>query len=233
MDSLSVSSCDTMTSVASFSAPPTATPLAFYYPGLTGLNPARPAFSTAFEWFLQRILTFTTTGFKWLTIGNISRRTLKLSATPTSEYYPKPTKTVIVTTVNHSAISLISAFALIVSLLFGAGVVYFGRRGGSSGSSSTAYRQKAKKANSSPRFTKSPTLFHQDDTVSPLVSYMHRFPSFWVSALSFVLRGLAFLFRLIAMEKLLDVVEDNAADHETAVSLLAPFQSVVLSADVL
>lgn len=207
-----------MTSVASFFAPPTATPLALYTSGLTGMDPARPALSTAFEWFLRRILAFTT-GFKWLSLGNFSRRTLKLPATPTSDYYLEPTKTVIMTTVNHSlAISVMSVFAFFVSLLFGAGVVYFGRRGGSSVSPSTVYHQKAKNLKSS-LYAEPPTLCRQDDTVLP---DMPRLSSFWISALSFVLRGLAFLFRLIAVEKLLDVVEDNAADHETAVRLLLP-----------
>jgi hypothetical protein len=229
-----------MTSVARFFPPPTAAPLALYTPGLTGIGSALPTHSTAFGWVLQRVLSLTTTastaGFKWLSLDNLSRRPLNLPATTTSRYCLEPTTTLITTGNFSFAIAVIPAFVFFVSLLFGAGVVHFGRRGGSSISSFTDSRQKAKNAESLPRsrslYTDSPTLFHQDDTVLSLATNIPRLTSLRISALSFVLRGLAFLFRLVCMEKLLDMVEHNAADNKAAVRQIAPFLDVVLLADL-
>jgi len=113
-------------------------------------------------------------------------------------------------------------------------MVHFGRRGGSSISPLTVSRQKAKNAKALPRslYTDSPTLFHQDATVLSLVSYVPRLSSLRISALSLVLRGLAFLFRLVCVEKLLNMVEDSAADHKVAVRQFPPFLTVVLLTDL-
>jgi len=237
--SLRVSSCDNtiMASVARSFPPPTAAPLALYTPGLTGIDSALPTHSTAFGWALQRVLSLTTTastiGFKWLSLDNLSRRPLDLPATPASNYCLQPTT--IITTGNFSlAISVIPAFVFLVSLLFGAGVVHFGRRRGSSISPFTVSRPKVKYAKSLPKslYTDSPTLFHRDASVLSIASYIPRLSLLWICALSFLLRGLAFLFRLIHMEKLLDMVEHNAADHKAAVRQFPPFLAVVLLADL-
>jgi hypothetical protein len=186
----------------------------FYAPlapgGLAELDSARLGLTAAFGWVLQRITTASTLGFKWLTRGNFSCRRDYLTPTPTSGYYRGST---INATGNFSlAITVVSALAIFVFILFGAGLVYFR-------SFTSVLHQEAKNEKRSPKslYSESPTLFYQDDTALPPASHMPRLSCFWVSALSFILRGLAFLFRLIHIEELLDMVEGKTTEQAAAV----------------
>jgi hypothetical protein len=68
-------------------------------------------------------------------------------------------------------------------------------------------------------YSESATLFHQDETVSSLGLNTPRLSYFWIGALTFGLRVLAHLFRLICMEKLLDMVENNITEQRAAVRI--------------